>query len=61
MAKLKEGVELQPYGERSKVFSGEIDNQSALYFLESGKASPEDFEELPSAEEPKEAPKKKSK
>jgi len=50
MAKLKEGVELQPYGERSQVFAGEIANSTAQFFLESGKAQPEDFEVLPSEE-----------
>ncbi len=61
MAKLKEGVELQPYGERSQVFAGEIDNNTAQFFLESGKAQPEDFEVLPSEAAPKEKAAPKSK
>lgn len=47
MAKLKEGVEIRPFGASSLINNENITDNIALYLLESGKATKEDFEELP--------------
>jgi len=53
MAKLKEGISLQPFGERSEPFEGEVSESTAAWLLEKGLATPEDFED--EVEAPKEA------
>jgi hypothetical protein len=52
MAKLKEGISFQPFGERSEPFQGEVSESTAQWLLEKGIATPEDFEV--SVEGPKE-------
>lgn len=47
MAKLKEGVEIRPFGASSLINNENLTDNIALYLLESGKADKEDFEELP--------------
>lgn len=45
-AKLKDGVIVRPNGPASKI-EGKVDNDVALYLLESGSAKEDDFEVLP--------------
>lgn len=50
MAKLKDNIELTPYGINSTPFKGEVADDVATFLIESGKAQPEDFEVLPGNE-----------
>lgn len=50
MAKLKDNIELRPYGINSTPFKGEVADDVAAFLIESGKAQPEDFEVLPGNE-----------
>lgn len=48
--KLKEGVELHPYGEDSLINNDNLTDAIAEYLIESGRATAEDFE--PAEDEP---------
>jgi len=47
MAKLKDNIELTPYGINSTPFKGEVADDVAAFLIESGKATEDDFEVLP--------------
>lgn len=47
MYKLKEGVELHPFGASTTINNSNLTDDIAQWLLENGKASPEDFETLP--------------
>ena len=47
--RLKEGVELRPYGPTSLVNNDNLTDEIAVYLLETGKAQPSDFENEPTA------------
>jgi len=47
MAKLKKNTVIHPFGPASNIDNSNITDNIAVYLLESGKATEEDFEELP--------------
>jgi len=50
MAKLKQGIELFPFGPDGKGYSGKIDDATARFFLDSGRLDKESFDEMPKEE-----------
>jgi len=47
MAKLKEGVSKSPFGFTAATYTGEITDELANFLLDTDRATPEEFEELP--------------
>jgi hypothetical protein len=60
MAKLKEGIQLQPFGPQCKTYSGEIPDSFVSVFIEKGLVTENDFEILP-ADMPKKTKKQSTK